>query len=304
MRAVWSFWSKPFNAYKGRIWHEPKHHLYAWGLSLWLARQHYPETMLVTDTPGKQLLVDRLGLEFGAVSTELDRIHDADPDWWALGKLVAYSLQDRSFIHLDTDVFLWRALPSWLTSAPVFAQCPEDHPPLDVWYGPGDVEIAFARYGLSLPREWEWSRSRVLDHFREVNCGILGGTNTEFLRYYSKLALDLVLDPKYAPAWATFGDKLCYNMVVEQFQLAACLDFHRSAPDSPFRGISIRYLFDSFGQAHEPQAAARVGFSHLLGDAKTHPDVAARLERRIAELYPHFHRHCQVVARQGFGGGL
>ena len=304
MRAVWSFWSKPFKAYKGRIWHEPTHHLYAWGLSLRLARQHYPDTVLVTDTPGKKLLIDRLGLQFGEVSTELDRICNEDPDWWALGKLVAYSLQHQPFVHLDTDVFLWRALPTWLTSAPVFAQCPEDHPPLDEWCGPGDVEHAFAQHGLSLPLEWEWARSRVIDRFREVSCGILGGTRTDFLRYYANLALDLVLNPKYAAAWAAFSDKSGYNMIVEQFQLAACLDFHRYAPDSAYRGISIRYLFDSFGQAYDPQAAARVGFSHLLGDAKTQPEIAARLERRIAALDPHFHRHCLHVAAQAAGEGV
>jgi hypothetical protein len=79
MRAVWSFWSKPFAAHMARAWHEPKYYLLAWGLSLRLAREYYPETLLVTDTAGKGLLVDRLGLEFAEVSTELDRLRDVDP---------------------------------------------------------------------------------------------------------------------------------------------------------------------------------------------------------------------------------
>ena len=64
MRAVWSFWSKPFKSCKGRIWREPSHHLLAWGLSLRLARQHFAETLLVTDTPGKRMLVDALGSRY------------------------------------------------------------------------------------------------------------------------------------------------------------------------------------------------------------------------------------------------
>src|ERR1700730_8204794 len=64
MHAFWSFWSKPFYAFKGRIWREPVHHLLAWGLSLRLARKHYPETHLVTDEAGAELLVERLGLSF------------------------------------------------------------------------------------------------------------------------------------------------------------------------------------------------------------------------------------------------
>ena len=117
MRAVWSFWSKPFYAGSGWRWREPVHHLLAWGLSLRLARSHYPETVLITDTPGKTLLINQLGLSFTHVSTELDRLQDEYPGLWALGKLVTYSLQDKPFVHLDTDVFLWRPLPGRITSS-------------------------------------------------------------------------------------------------------------------------------------------------------------------------------------------
>lgn len=302
MRAVWSFWSKPYKAYKGRIWREPRHHLLAWGLSLRLAKRQFAETLLVTDSAGKALLVDQLGLDFTEVSTELDRLRNADPGWWALGKLVAYSVQDRPFIHLDTDVFLWRPLPASLTAAPVFGQCPEDHNALETWCGPADVERAFTQHGMSLPTEWEWARSRSLSHFREVNCGIVGGTRTDFLRYYANLSIDLVMNRKYAAAWAEFPDKAGYNMVVEQFQLAACIDFHRLSPESPFRGIGIRYLFPSCGEAYNPQAAAKAGYTHLLGESKSIPDVTSRLDRRVAELDPAFHRHCQRVAQTAEAG--
>src|ERR1700733_2703918 len=118
MRAVWSFWSRPYQAHTGQRWSSPMHHLLAWGLSLDTARRHYPETVLVTDSAGKQLLVDRLGLGFKSVSTELDRLAGADPAWWALGKLVAYSLQDQPFVHIDSDVFLWKSLSKEVAEAP------------------------------------------------------------------------------------------------------------------------------------------------------------------------------------------
>ena len=178
-----------------------------------------------------------------------------------------------------------------------FGQCPEDHPPLETWCGPADVEHAFQKHNLRLPPEWEWARSRSISHFREANCGIVGGTRTDFLRYYANLAMDLVLNPKNAAAWAEFPDKAGDNMVVEQFQLAACVDFHRISPDSPFRSIGIRYMFPSFGHAFSQEATAQMGFTHLLGGIKSHPTVTARLERRIASLDPSFHRHCQRMAQ-------
>ncbi len=304
MRAVWSFWSKPFQAYKGRIWREPSHHLLAWGLSLRLARQHYPHTLLVTDSPGKALLVDRLGLEFAEVSTELDRLRSADPGWWALGKLVAYSLQDRPFVHLDTDVFLWRSLPAWLTAAPVFAQCPEQHSLDHDWCGPAQIESLFARHTLPLPAEWEWASSRGGPTFREENCGILGANRIDFIRHYAQTALHMALDPGHAALWSELPDKSGFNMLIEQYLLAACLDYHRTNPASPFRGISIRYLFPTWSEAFNASSASRVGYTHLLGDAKNHPDVTARLERRVASLDPAFHRHCQRVAGAASGGAF
>ena len=298
MRAVWSFWSKPFSAFKGRIWREPLHHLLAWGLSYRLAAEHYPETVLITDRQGEALLVDRLGLPFTHVCTDLEQLADVECGWWALGKLLAYSLQDRPFVHLDTDVFLWKRLPQRLEEAGVFSQCPEDHS-LDEWSSPVGVEAAFARHALELPAEWQWSRSRPGRGFREENCGILGGNRTDFIRYYANLGLDWVRNPAHAAAWSELPDKSGYNMIIEQFLLAACVDYHRFHPTSAYRGIRIQGLFDSFGEAFNPRATARVGFTHLMGDAKTNEFVTQRLERRMLQEDPDFYRHCVRLSNSG-----
>jgi hypothetical protein len=299
MRAVWSFWSKPFRANKGWIWCEPRHHLLAWGLSLTLARRHFPETQLVTDTRGKAMIVDELGLEFDQVSTGLDCLAGTDPGWWALGKLVAYSLQDRPFVHLDADVFLWKALPASLTSSPVFTQCPEQHLFENEWWcGPRDIERLFDRHNLSLPVEWQWASSRNSRSFRQDNCGILGGNRVDFIRHYAQTALRMVSDPTNGAAWAQAPDKSGFNVIIEQFLLAACVDYHRINPRSVYRGVAMRYLFSSWSEAHDPHAAARAGYTHLLGGhAKASKEVMARLERRVEQLDPELALRCLRVAQ-------
>lgn len=297
MRAVWSFWSKPYLQAKGLTWSSHLHHWLAWGLSLRLARRHYSETMLVTDSAGKAQLVDCLGLSFTHVSTELDSIDNADPGWWALGKLVAYSLQDRPFVHLDTDVFLWKPLPAGLISAAVFTQCPEEHSGLDDQCKMRTAEDAFAQRGLLLPAEWEWARSRSLDRYYEANTGIMGGTRPDFIRYFANLALNLVLNPIYTGAWDSIDDKFGYNMLIEQFLIMACTDFHRSHPESPFRGINMRYLFSSTAEAMDQEAAARVGFTHLWGGSKQDRTISRRLEQRAEEEDIHFYRHCLQLSQ-------
>jgi hypothetical protein len=297
MRAVWSFWSRPFRTYYGNIWCKPLHHLLAWKLSVETASRHYPDTVLITDRPGKKLLVDQLGLHFAQVSTELDRLDNADPGWWALGKLVAYSLQDRPFVHLDTDVFLWKRLPRHLTESPVFTQYPEGFYEQGPHYRPQDIEWAFAQQSLNLPLEWVWARSNR-SHFPAENCGVLGGTHVEFLRYYAQTAVDLVLRRENAAAWSRLSDKRSYNIVLEQFFLAACAGFHRIHPTSPYRGVQISHLFSSWEYAFDPNYAARVGFTHLVAGAKSHPAVGRRLEERALRQDPAFFRRCEQLLAQ------
>jgi hypothetical protein len=289
VRAVWSFWSKPFYAGNGWHWREPIHHLLAWGLSLRLACSHYPETVLITDSPGKALLINQLGLSFTHVSTELDRLNNECPDWWALGKLAAYSLQDKPFVHLDTDVFLWRPLPGRITRAPVLAQYLENYPS---GCEPHIVEDGFAREGLSLSPEWEWSRSHQGQRFRQINCGILGGTNVAFIQHYARSALDLVQNPRHSTAWASIPYKEGLNPIVEQFFLLACLDFHRFDPARAFGNVHIKYLFPSSETAFNPNYAARLGFTHLLGGSKMNAHVTHRLEERTQREDRDFYRHC------------
>jgi hypothetical protein len=292
MRAVWSFWSKPFQGYMGRTWLNPLHHCLAWGLSLRLARRHYHETMLVTDRAGAAFLVDQLGLSFTRVSTELERIRQVDIGWWTMGKLLAYSLQNRPFVHLDTDVFLWKPLPRSLADAPVFAQCPEEHHPVDEWCGARDVENVFAQRGLSLPVEWQWVRA--CDHYdaRQENCGILGGTHTDFIRYYANTVMDLLTSPANASVWEAMPEKSGFNPVIEQFTLSAFVRYHRAHRESPFSDVDIRYLFPSFMDAYNANITACLGFTHLLGPSKRDPHIAGRLEQRVQREDPKYYRHC------------
>ena len=292
MRAVWSFWSKPFLTYYGRVWSKPLHHLLAWGLSFHAAARHYPDTMLVTDRIGKKLLLDQLGLPFVHVSTDLETLQHVDPGWWALGKLMACSLQDRPFVHLDNDVFLWKALPLDLTESPVIAQCPygftRNHP----YFRPQEIELAFAQERIELPAEWIWARTNR-DYFPAANGGVLGGSSVKFLRYYAQCALELILKPENGPAWSHIVDKQWPYVLVEEFFLIACVEYHASTATSPYRGVKASYVFPSWEHAYDPNRAARVGFTHLMGGAKSHPAVGMRIEERVRRQDPAFFHRCE-----------
>jgi hypothetical protein len=211
MRAVWSFWTKPFRAFHADRWTSEKHHLLSWILSFETARRHYPDTALYTDDDGARLLTDTLRLPFASVTTELNVLSDLDAAWWALGKLYTYRAQTTPFVHIDSDVFLWNALPQKTVSAPVFAQNPERFEIGNSYYRPQLWEHLIAAVGGWLPAEWTWY-SRRGGH-EAVCCGILGGRRTDFLAYYADGAIRTILHPRNQSAWRLLADRIGDNIL-------------------------------------------------------------------------------------------
>ncbi len=289
-RAVWSFWSKPFQTDRKSFWYSEKHHLLSWILSSERARQHYPETVLITDDDGVRMLVDGLGLEFKSVSTELNALKTSDPEWWVYGKLHAYRAQNQPFVHLDNDVFLWKALPERVISAPVFAQNPEyfSFGDENAWYRPEVFkEIIKSNHGW-LPEEFNWYVSEC--HNQAMCCGIFGGNYVNFIQHYADTAIQMLEHPQNQQAMSRLQRKSLDSFMIEQYFLAACVFYHQDREASAYRDVDIECLFSSFEAAFNQ--AKQVGFTHLLGGAKQNHRLADMLERRVAKDYPDHYQRC------------
>ncbi len=292
MRAVWSFWSLPHRAYYHRAWRSDFHHVLSWVLSVHEARKHYPETALVTDSAGAQLLVDRLGLPFDHVDLALDRLESTE-EWWVLGKLTAYSRQTTPFIHIDSDAYLWKPLPAAVTAAPVFAQNPEffrlRHQPL---YRLDAFLAGIEQFGGWIPQELQWYAATR--GTAALCCGILGGNDVAFIRHYADQAIATIRHPRNQAVWPSLGIR--DNILVEQYFLSACLRYHRQSASSPHRGVKARYLFPSSKAAFDPPAASKAGYTHLIGDAKNNQGIAEQLDRRVRSDYPESYERCRALA--------
>jgi hypothetical protein len=293
---VWSFWSKPYRARQGSVWRSDYHARLAWGLSVELARRHYPDTALVTDDAGARLLVDQLRLPFTRVALELNELCDHDPDWWALGKLYAYRLQLEPFVHLDSDVFLWKRLPPTLEASPVFAQSPERFDPDrdESRYPLRPVERTFAAHAPGrLPGAWRWYSGQPGRRVA-ANCGILGGQRTDVIRAYANLGIDTVNENR--AAWSLWGDKGFCNVLVEQFLLNAVVEHRRAtSPEPSDRDLFVNYLFPTDEAPYDPQRAEAAGYTHLIGGAKRNPELMADLEARMWADYPALAERCRAL---------
>lgn len=298
MRAVWSFWSEPFRRGEGSAWLSPYHAYLSWVLSVECARRHYPDTMLVTDDAGAELLVEQLGLRFTHVSRELNRLRDRDADWWALGKLYAYRMQTEPFVHLDGDVFLWKRLPAELEAAPVFAQSPESFDPENAshYYPVRAVERTFPRDGVGwLPDAW-WQYTAGSGTRTASCCGIVGGTRIDLLAEYSRMGIQIAETEMNAAGWATWGNKGVCNVLIEQLMLDAVVMHRRVFPRSPADAeLRVRHLFANEADPYDAAKASAAGYTHLIASAKRNPDVMADLEARVQRDFPEMAERCREV---------
>ncbi|MBL0011670.1 MAG: hypothetical protein IPP22_13260 [Nitrosomonas sp.] len=110
-------------------------------------------------------------------------------------------MQKEPFIHIDSDVFLWKPLPV-NSHTPLFAQNPEYFDIGTSFYMPERIESLVNKHGGWLPKEWIWYLSSGQQQKAE-SCGVGGGANTEFINYYSKRALETIEHSANTTLWAT-----------------------------------------------------------------------------------------------------
>jgi hypothetical protein len=248
-------------------------------------------------------LVDGIGLDFDQVDTSLDALARHDPAWWATGKVFTYRAQQEPFVHIDSDVYLWKRLPERLESAAVLAQNPEFFVTGASYYEPEACEGVLAQVkGTWLPPEWLWYRASGLGQ-RGENCGIFGGNQLEFIHHYADQALSFLQRRENRRALRRLTRKANHMVLVEQYLLAACIEYRRRSTDSAYGGVRIEYLFESMDDAFFSTRAVELGYTHLIAGAKQNPQVAALLEQRVKGDWPELYERCLRFARRSRDAG-
>ena len=292
-RAVWSFWTAPYESFFHRRWASERFHRLSWALSVLTARRHFVSTALVTDDSGARLLVDDLGLPFDDVSTSLGRIRHADPRWWILGKLVAYREQQAPFLHIDGDVYLFKALPERLMSADLVAQNPEFAPTTDdTYYKPTAFTRRVEKLGGTLPPEWH---AYVRAGGATGMClGVFGGTDLAFIHRYATRAIETIQHPANRSAWCHGGVELVDNVLMEQYYVAAAWADLGGPPD---RRPVWEHCFGSQAEAFASASSRRLGYTHLIAAAKMNSTLENLVARRLEHDFPEHYERIEGVRR-------
>lgn len=228
---------------EAKHWYNPRFHLYSWVLSVNMSRKWFKEIELITDSISAKMFVDELKLPFDSVKTIFDDFK-VDKEFWALGKIKAYQVQDKPFIHVDNDCILFNPLYESVLKSQIITQNPEDGAWFTSAYG-GLVEW-FDKYAEFKPKSWNKS-----DY---APCmGVYGTNNMEFNQEYCKQVFEMIeKNPKF---WSKITNKGSYCIVFEQHMLANVSEDLK---------IPISYLSNPFDYA----VLEKIGYTHIWGGKK------------------------------------
>ncbi|MEF9476366.1 hypothetical protein OWR28_00030 [Chryseobacterium sp. 1B4] len=159
----------------------------SWALSCLRFKKFY-NVELVTDTVGKELLIDTLELPYDSVSLKLDELNDTYPNpknIWALGKymLLKYS---RNHLSMLMPMYLSGKIPDRIEKGELISQQLEQ----DTGYHEGNLKELYSC--LEFVPEIIESYYKKTGDASQYNAGIIGGNNISFFKEYAKLAREIV----------------------------------------------------------------------------------------------------------------
>jgi hypothetical protein len=241
-------------------------------LALEVAREHFTEIELVTDDSGKELLIDYLKLPFTSVNLELNNYKHIPVQHWAYPKMVAYGVQDRPFIHLDNDVYLWDGIPADIKNKALAFQNIEVNQTMYDHYRNGIGQF------YSSPVKPE----NVAKNYMPLafNCGVVMANDIEFVQEWWEAAKLYVEHPDNQVMWnnPTILGSNNHNLIFEQW-FPSCLTKHRKLK----MDIDVGFILLHY-------ARPNYRFTHTLGHVKRDHRVAERVWERVKYQYPQYVR--------------
>ncbi|MBW1294477.1 DUF6734 family protein [Aquimarina litoralis] len=275
IKIIQSFWTKPFleqnddeSARFKAGWSSTNLFFYSALLSCLTFKKHYGNVIMYTDKYGNELLKEKLGIPYTAVYKDLEQLHDYPSGLWALGKILSYSLQDKPFIHADTDVFIWKRFPESFISKDLFFQ---------------NVEFNFPRYKEVLEvilREFinvpetlikEYLKNGNINAF---NAGVIGGNNTSFFKELAKQVFPFVNDNLLHLSKVDQG---IFNMIYEQM-----LGMNLALENNLSTNALYKEMSPSFSKVMRFQLIPeKEYYIHTVGHGKKSPVVQEQIEARL-----------------------
>lgn len=259
-------------------WLSPEYNLMSWSLSCLQLKQHYPELVLYTDSVSAKVLIDTLKLPYSDVVCNLDSLNSYHPQLWALPKIASYSQQEKPFLHVDGDVFIWKKFEDNLLKGSLIAQ---------------NIETATEYYEkimVSLESALNYFPDEILNERKSnkpilaFNAGIFGGSDISFFKEYTSKAFNFVdknilsLSKINVSNFNIFFEQYLFYCLAKKYHKKVNVLLSETIGDNQYKG------FGDFARVpYEKQ------YLHLLGSYKRNDFVCKQMASRLRQDYPEYY---------------
>ncbi|MHC0445876.1 DUF6734 family protein [Flavobacterium sp. 3-218] len=272
MKVVYSYWDTGDGLKKPSNWFSSRLMLSSMVISVLNSYKHYGRVEMVTDSASK-IWIEKLGLPFESIKTDLDELEKYDKGSWALGKIKAYSIQKEPFLHVDLDVILFEPFSQKLLNHDLYVQNfePFSMDNYNKTYVPY-IDL-LENHGTNLPIGFS-------DKKHAVNLGIYGCNNLEFNKLFCNSVFNFIDNNEQKFKSLVPLHKLC--VVWEQYFWALIAD----------------KLKMSIGTIIDPQykLASETGYFHLLID-KYKEEIATSFNEHVKNIYPNYYQSIEELLK-------
>lgn len=280
MKIIQSFWScnQTDLCQQKSGWLSSEYNLMSWALSCLQLKKYYGDVSLYADSTVAKLLIETLKLPYSSVICELDSLNRYHPKLWALPKIYAYSKQEKPFLHVDGDVFIWGRFDECFLLGGLIAQ---------------NMEISTDYYEgvmISLESKLEYFPPEILNErgikntIYAYNAGIMGGHDIEFFQNYTSKAFEFVnrnasrFSSINVSSFNIFFEQYLFYCLAKQGSKQVNLLFDEIIGDNRYKGLS------DFSEVPYSRQ-----YLHLLGNYKTNQLVCDQLASQLRFEYPEYY---------------
>ena len=243
--------------------------------SLLCARQFYDVTFY-TDEKMAKVLAD-LPIDIKVFPKKFDY----SKDYWVEAKFYAFSKQTEPFIHIDTDVILYRDVFKDTEKYPVICERPE-------------VEQFKKHY----QKQVDFFTKEVVDDSilwdkrlnYSLNCGTIGFNDLnivqKFIENYDNLKENFnAVKDKFSNLAADYYEPC---IVLEQYNLTSILSKMKIKP---------LYLLGTGDLETQSRHAEKIGYTHLYGGIKYQENVIKQIHNRFREFFPFYYHNIKIALK-------
>jgi len=208
----------------------------------------------------------------------LDKINHHHSKLWALPKIYSYSQQNKPFLHIDGDVFIWKAFDEKFLESELITQ---------------NLEVStdyYERHMIALEAELVFFPKEIIEARKKYypiyayNAGIFGGNDLSFFENYTNIAFNFINANEKSFSKIDVG---VFNIFFEQYLFYALVKDGKKDVAVLIDEVIGDNQYTGFGEFCEVPHNKQ--YLHLLGTFKRDKTVCEQMANRLRLDYPEYY---------------